>query len=153
MNKLLLTIIMLMCLQKIFAQQLIIETIDGETQTIALTSQPKITIKNGELIIASDESEISLPVQSVSKYTFSQVDDSGIKQIENTEAPFSMSDNRIIFNSSQSSRNVMFYSVGGVLLRSFTIRPGSGGYFDISSLVPGVYIVRVNDITVKIVKR
>lgn len=144
---------MLMCAQWACAQQLIVKTIDGNSQTIALSTQPRITIKDGSLIISTNGTEISFPLQSVDKYSFSETGDSGIKQVDKQDTPFRLDNDRIIFNQSESSRTVMFYSVSGMLLKSFTIEPGPGGYFDISMLSPGIYMVRVNDITFKIAKK
>lgn len=145
--------ILIISLLKIYPQQLVIKTVDGEFNTIELTSKPKITIKNGFLYVNSLESEISLQLENIDKYYFTNTDLSiTVPKIE-TETPFELNGNQIIFPICDDSRKVSFYSFSGVMLKSFTIEAGRGGYLDISSLVPGIYLVSVNDVTAKIVKK
>lgn len=138
------------------AQKVVVQASDGEKYVFRMGDSPKLTIVDESLVIADDNSTISIPLAKVMKYTFDLTPEpSGVEICtpdKGVGAAFIYRDDKLIFGAADKTRIVNIYSMNGALLRHFAIQPGAGGYFDISALQKGVYVVDVDGLTLKVMK-
>lgn len=147
----LLLVVLLVGLSTTRANNMVISTTEGQQYIVALEEMPKFTIEDGMLVVKGAKTDIAIPLQNVAKYVFA--DYSGVEAVEVPQTTFKYIDDKIVFEKCEHSRNVDIYSLSGMVLSTHTIAPGLGGYFDTSTLAPGIYIVKVDGITVKIAKK
>lgn len=125
---------------------------DGTKVAYALLERPKITFVDNELVVTTNSIEVKYNLDNMSRFTYESGDITGITDLK-TERPFSIQDEALIFPMLSANSTVGIYSLNGSMIFKKTIRTVGEYAFSLSNITPGVYVISVNGLTYKIVKR
>ena len=127
---------------------------DGSKVAFALTEKPIVTFSETSLMINSSSVSVSYDLEDMAKFTYEDPDEEGIRNIENDkESSFKFDGEMLLFPSLKAGSKVVIHNLGGVLVFSRTIEVAGDYSFPLSHLDKGVYVVSVDGLTIKIVKR
>lgn len=151
-----LLLLMLISAQSYAAQQqvaLIVELIDGTTQEYVIGVDPRVTFEGDNVVIKSQLAETELPKQQVERFYFNLPEDT----------PTAISDNKVVHDVSfgydghtvhvtGAGHSVQVYDLNGRLMHNVACSDGTAT-IDMSGLNSGVYIVKTQSQTIKILKK
>ena len=127
---------------------------DGSKVAFALTEKPIVTFSETSLMINSTTVSVNYDLEDMAKFTYEDSESQGIKNIENDkESSFKFDGEMLLFPSLKAGSKVAIHNLGGVLVFARTIEAAGDYSFPISHLDKGVYVVSVDGLTYKIVKR
>ena len=158
MNKHLLKIALIQCLlfigsiRCIQAQQLVIWLKSGEKIVYNLEENPKTSFSSTDVIISTNTITVNYPSEQVLKYTY-DMSSTSVDKIEKNELVVSKNGNTIIFENLQQGGSIQIYSLDGTLLSSTKITDGKSTTVSLESYPSGIYLIKVNDSTYKILKQ
>ena len=125
---------------------------DGQVLTISLADEPRTTYSDGNLIITSSKTSVTLPLERVRRYTYESVA-SGIDEAKAVHAAFSRDGETLTLTGLKPGTAIYLYNVAGQLLRTLDSGTQPEVVVSVSHLPAGVYVVKANDVTYKITKR
>ena len=125
---------------------------DGQVLVINLSDEPRTTYSNGNLMITSKQSSVTLPLERVRRYTYVDVAN-GIDELKDVRAAISKNGETLTLTGLKSGTEVMLYNTACQLLRHLTADGQSPLIVRVATLPTGVYVVKVKDVTYKITKR
>ena len=127
---------------------------DGNKVAFALTEKPKVTFNENSLMINTTTVSVSYDLEDMAKFTYEDSGEEGIRNIENDkESSFKFDGEMLLFPSLKAGSKVAIHNLGGVLVFARTIEAAGDYSFPISHLDKGVYVVSVDGLTYRIVKR
>ena len=127
---------------------------DGSKVAFALSEEPKVTFSENSLMINSTTVTVSYDLEDMAKFTYEDSESQGIRNIENDkESSFKFDGEMLLFLSLKAGSKVAIHNLGGVLVFSRTIDAAGDYSFPLIHLDKGVYVVSVDGLTYKIVKR
>lgn len=126
---------------------------DGSKVGYALAENPKITFTETDMIIACTGEEISYPLNNMERFTYESDSESSIRNIQTEESPYKLDGESLLFPNLKSNTTVFIYTLDGTQVFKKTVRQNGEYAFPLSNLNAGVYMVNVNGLTYKIVKR
>ena len=127
---------------------------DGSKVAFALTNKPKVTFSENSLMINSATVSVSYDLEDMAKFTYEDLEEEGIRNIENDkESSFKFDGEMLLFPSLKAGSKVAIHNPGGLLVFTRTIEVAGDYSFPISHLDKGVYVVSVDGLTYKIVKK
>lgn len=127
---------------------------DGSKVAFALTEKPKVTFNENSLMINTTTVSVSYDLEDMAKFTYEDPGEEGIRNIENDkESSFKFDGEMLLFPSLKAGSKVAIHNLGGVLVFARTIEAAGDYSFPISHLDKGVYVVSVDGLTYRIVKR
>lgn len=122
---------------------------EGSKVSYALSDEPRITFDSTDLTIEVERGTINYPLANLQQITYEN-QSSGISTPIDDGIDFKSSDNSIIFSNLRSGNCIGMYSANGTIIFSRVVENESEYRTDISDLVPGVYFIKVNSTTHKI---
>ena len=125
---------------------------DGQVLTISLADEPRTTYSDGNLIITSSKTSVTLPLERVRRYTYESVA-SGIDEAKAVHVAFSRDGETLTLAGLKPGTAIYLYNVAGQLLRTLDSGTQPEVVVSVSQLPAGVYVVKANDVTYKITKR
>lgn len=132
---------------------LIVWAKDGTKVAYALTEKPKITFTGTDLVITSNGIEVNYILENMDRFTYESNSSSSVTNIETGKPYFKFEGEMLLFPDLKANSTVSIYSLNGALMFTKTVQEKGEYAFSISSMNAGVYIVNVNGLTYKIVKR
>ena len=127
---------------------------DGSKVAFALTEKPIVTFSETSLMINTTTVSVSYDLEDMAKFTYEDSAEEGIRNIENDkESSFKFDGEMLLFPSLKARSKVAIHNLGGVLVFSRTIEVAGDYSFPLSHLDKGVYVVSVDGLTYKIVKK
>lgn len=109
---------------------------DGTVVRYAFSEKPTVTYTAEGIHLVTTKVEVDYPMENLEKWTFSEVDYSGIDEIR----------------TDGITDEVFVYSLGGTLVK--TVSPTDGAAtFSIADLPAGIYVIKNGNATYKITKR
>lgn len=133
---------------------LVVWTKDGSKVAFALSEKPQVTFSESSLMINSNTVSVSYDLKDMAKFTYEDSESQGIRNIENDKASsFKFDGEMLLFPSLKAGSSVFIHSLNGTLVFSRTIQAAGEYSFPLSHLGTGVYMVTVDGLTYKIVKR
>ena len=134
------------------AQRLVIWQKDGSKVNFDLNERPKTTFTAEDLIITTATAAISYPLAIIQRYTY----EGGALSVQNVKADgiriLHKGDN-VIVKGLTNGKSITVYSIDGKQLK--TKRSDGSDCFTLSlaNLPLGVYMIKADEITYKILKR
>ena len=125
---------------------------DGTTQTYELAEQPVITVVGTELKIVANHADVSIPLSDVVRYTF-QKRTTGIDEVDTNQEVIDYKDGVLTLSGLEASTPISLYTIDGRLLQAHTVADDGTYRQSLASLRQGVYVVKVNHKSYKIMKR
>lgn len=134
--------------------QLVVWSKDGGKVAFALSEEPKVTFNENSLMINSNTVSVSYQLEDMAKFTYEDSEAQGIRNLENDKASsFKYDGEMLIFPSLKTGSSVFIHSLNGSLVFSRTIETAGEYSFPLSQLGAGVYMVTVDGLTYKIVRK
>ena len=124
---------------------------DENVVSINLNEQPVTTYSEGNLPITTTKTVITYPLEKVAKYTY--VSAEGIDSLEGMKSQFSQDGETLTFTGLNPGTEIALYSSAGMVMQKVKAENQHKTTVSVSDLPPGVYLVKVNEITYKITKR
>ena len=125
---------------------------DGTTQTYELAEQPVITVVGAELKIVANHADVSIPLSDVMRYTF-QKRTTGIDEVDTNQEVIDYKDGVLTLSGLEAGTPISLYTIDGRLLQAHTVADDGTYRQSFASLRQGVYVVKVNHKSYKIMKR
>jgi len=126
---------------------------DGTKVAYALSEKPKVTFTETYLVISANEMEVNYILDEMARFTYESNDESAIINLQTDETPFKLTGESLLFPALKANSTVSVYSLNGALVFKKTVRQNGEYAFPLSTLNVGVYMINVNGLTYKIVKR
>ncbi len=128
---------------------------DGSKVSFSFDEYPKVTHANGEVVMTTESGTFSYSDSAVWKFTVSQQasEDTSVENISSSQPSWHKAGDVISFASAAPGSHVRLYSLSGMLLESNTI--GTDGMLSVSlsAYEQGIYVIKTEKTTFKIVKR
>ena len=132
---------------------LVIHAKDGTKVAYALENKPKVTFSETDLIISADNVNVAYPLQDMATIVYETGIESGIIDLQTEEPLFQLVGETLLFHAQNTINTISIYSISGNNILTKTIPQDVEYAFPLSQLTYGVYIVKLNGLTYKIVKR
>lgn len=127
---------------------------DGTNVAYALEKLPQLEFGETSLSLTCGSEQVTYMFENTDRITYASVDFTGIANVEGADKRlFVVGEQGIEFPIALEDRKVSLYDAGGKLCLSLLVRKGDTYALPLSSLSTGIYIIKVNDSTCKIVKR
>ena len=132
----------------------IIELLSGETVEIALTDNPQMVYNGTTINLTTNSFNIEYNPVDISKVYLGEVDrfDTIIQNVGMGKGSMSIENGFVRLSGFAANEILILYSLNGIQIESF--HTDSNGFLDInlSSLPHGIFIIKINQQTVKISK-
>ena len=133
---------------------LVVTAKDGTQVAFALQEKPIVTFLDDNLRIQSQMTDVYYSLENMATFTYEKRDISSAVMDLQSDAPFHMQgEDYIVFPALNENTYVALHTVTGAVLFAQTIRQAGEYGFSLSQLMPAIYILTINDVTYKIVKR
>ena len=131
---------------------------DGSRTAYTLARHPVVTYTNGELLLTTTQQQVAYAAGDVRKFTFSAGDIScdaptSVASPLEQDWQFSLQQGNVHFSGSPAGSPISIYAIDGKLLHTTTTDEAGNATIDIASYPAGVYIIKTETITHKIIKR
>lgn len=127
---------------------------DGTKVAYALAEKPKVTFTETDLVITAKGVEVNYSLENMARFTYEEDNTTtAITNLQTGESPFKLNGESLLFPTLKANSTVSVYSLNGALVFKKTVSQNGEYAFSLSNLNAGVYIVNVNGLTYKIVKR
>ena len=133
---------------------LVVTAKDGTQVAFALQEKPIVTFLDDNLRIQSQLTDVYYSLENMATFTYEKRDISSAVMDLQSDALFHMQgEDYIVFPALNENTYIALHTVTGAVLFAQTIRQAGEYGFSLSQLMPAIYILTVNDVTYKIVKR
>lgn len=132
---------------------LVIWSKDGTKVSYALYERPKISFANENLVVNSNGIEVYYSLSKMLRFTYEKIPVSAISNIVEEESSFKIAKESMSFSSLKPNSKINIYKSNGILMFSKTIVKGGDYTFSLNNLPNDVYLINVNGLTNKIVKK
>lgn len=132
--------------------QLVVWAKNGTKVAYTLTEKPKVTFTETDLVITSNGIEVHYSLENMLRFTYEN-SAAKITDLKTDETAFKLDGESLLFPSLEANSTVSIYAANGILVFKQTVRQTGEYSFPLSSLNTGLYMVNVNGLTYKILKR
>lgn len=133
--------------------QLVVWAKDGTQVAYALAEKPKVTFTETDLVITANGVEVNYTLENMARFTYEDNSATAITNLQTDESSFRLNGESLLFPALKANSTVSVYSLNGTLVFKKTVLQNGEYAFPLSNLNSGVYMVNVNGLTYKIVKR
>ena len=126
---------------------------DGTKVAFDFKENPIITINQEELILTTDSTQINYSIVNLDKITYENVIVDGIINLTAQEPIISFNGEMLVFPSIETNSTVSLYRQDGKLVLKKTILQKGEYDIPIHTVEKGLYIVDLNGITYKFLKK
>ena len=133
---------------------LVVTTKNGvQTTFVLLKEKPQARFVGNNLEVTTSEGVVSFALTDVQRFNYVNLPATGIQEVaKKPETGFSYKDGTLVLSQLKAEAQVGIYTMDGKLVRQ--LQPRRAGTFrvDLSSLPGGVYVVKADTLTYKIIK-
>lgn len=133
--------------------QLVVWAKDGTKVAYALAENPKITFTETDLVLTTNDIEVNYALEKMARFTYETGEETPIRSLKTDEVSFKLDGEFLLFPNLKANSTISVHSLNGTLVFKRTIHAAGEYSFPLSNLNAGVYVVTVNGLTYKIVKR
>lgn len=133
--------------------QLVVWAKDGTQVAYALAEKPKVTFTETDLVITAKGVEVNYSLENMARFTYEDNTAAAITNLQTGKASVILDGESLLFPALKANSTVSLYSLNGTLVFNKTVQTAGEYSFPLSGLNAGVYVVSVNGLTYKIVKR
>ena len=126
---------------------------DGTKVAYALAEKPKVTFTDTDLVITAKCVEVKYSLENMARFTYESNAETSIINLKTEESLFKLTGEALLFPALRANCTVSVYSLNCTLVFKKTVRQNGEYAFPLSILNSGIYLVNVNGLTYKIVKR
>lgn len=133
---------------------LTVTTIDGKQQSIPLTEYPVITMSGDKLLIKTPSADYQFDLQNVDTFLYEDIEISGISEVtEESPNLFWQDGNTIYVKPATEPMQFSIVSANGIVMHHAAINAQTTYSVLIQDYPQGAYIVTLNSVSYKIIKR
>lgn len=132
---------------------LVISAKDGTKVFYSLSEKPKITFSATDMIIKVHEAEVIYPLEFLENFTYETSSTTGLSGVQTEKPMFSQKGEWLFFSSLKENDKVFIYSIAGVLIFKKILHHQEDFSFRITDLEKGTYIVKINKLSYKVVRK
>lgn len=133
-------------------QRLVVWMKNGERVLYDLEEQPKTTFTGAELVITTNSISTSYPLTQVLRYTYEQSANS-VKSVKEGDVRILQRGDDLIFENLKADAVIKVYSLDGVLLDTNKAVGEKQTTVSLARYLTGVYLIKVGNVTYKMLKR
>lgn len=119
-----------------------------ETVAVALADNPVITYANDQLVIKTTEKQVEVAVAEITGYNFTEDEPSAIRNIEMSRQH---KQGMVAFDNLKVGTAVTLYNTKGELVTTTSAKDDGTAIVDMHGLTKGIYIVRTDKLSIKII--
>jgi len=135
----------------VWHKTIIVKTLDGTTMEYLMDRQTKVTIVKPYLVIETEGTVVKYELESMAQLRYGKrFVPTGIKSATADGAPFEVADNAVKFNHLQTPTLVEVFTLDGKQVISKMLSGTTS--ISIAQLPSGVYLLKMNNETYKILK-
>ena len=136
----------------VWRKTIIVSTLDGTTMEYLIDADTKIRIEKPNLVIETEGVEINYELENLARFNYGKkFVSTGIGGVTVNEQPFTWKDEVILFNQLPENTLIEVFTADGKQILSY--RCTGEAQLPLANLSDGVYLVKVNQATYKIIKR
>ena len=132
---------------------LVVETKDHVKTTYMLSDKPQVTFEGNNLHIVSEKADATYNLLDILNFTYETQSVTGVSELREEPATIDYNNGELVVSGLKANNAVSIYAMDGKLVQQQTASRGGTFRLSLSSLPQGVYIVKVGNITYKIMKR
>lgn len=132
---------------------LVVWSKDGHKVAYALSETPKLTFTETDLVIETSKVTVNYNLENLARFTYEGGEEEAIRSLETGDNTFRFDGDMLLFPSLAAGSNVSIHSLSGAQIINKTIQTAGEYSFPLSHLDAGVYVVVVNGLTYKILKK
>ena len=156
MKKLLTILLLSFCISAIAEDEkthLVVWAKDGTKVAYALNEKPKVTFTETDLIISTKGVEVNYALDNMDRFTYETDNSTAIRNLKTDEVSFKQDGESLLFLNLGANSTIFLHTLNGTSVFSKTVSMAGEYSFPLSNLNAGVYLVTVNGLTYKILKR
>lgn len=132
-------------------------TVGGEKVGYPLEERPTVVYNGEKIVLTTTRVIIEYPAESVRKYTLEDMmsppEDTHVDVVEKTAVTMRQIGDVVVISGCNFGSQVMVYSLNGVLLQLHFADVEGNVEFSMADYAQGIYIIKTETITYKIIKR
>ena len=155
MKKILLILTIIFSLPMYADHYLVIEMNDSKQHSYSLSDKPVITFDNNRLFIKTDKIELDYQIEDILKYYFTKLDETGVEEIKNYTDKIHFIYTNPDFLSIEGvvgDADIKMYDISGRVCDVISTKSDNCAKIELSTLHKGVYIIKVNNHSFKIIR-
>lgn len=126
---------------------------DGSKVAYALADEPKVTFTETDFVISSKGIEVNYAIDKMARFTYETNEQTAIRNIKTGEITFGPDDESLMFPSLKANSTLTIYSANGNIVFKKMVTEEGEYALPLFILSIGIYIVDVNGLTYKIMKK
>lgn len=131
--------------------QLVITTADSSRVVYALNQYPTLTFSNGNVIIATPTTSTSYLLSTIAYFSYENLNNTSVKP--NTQKEIIITDEMITIPELMENSSAALYSIDGRTIMQESVGNNGDYSLSLSNLQSGKYLIVVNGITYKFIKK
>lgn len=132
---------------------LVVETKDHVLTTYMLADKPEVSFKETDMHVVSAKGDVTYKLSDVLRFTYKKLDPSGISEQRSDQASIDYDGGVLIVSGIKAGCSVGVYTMDGKPVQQLNATRTGTYRISLSSLPQGVYLVKADNITYKIMKR
>lgn len=129
---------------------------EGSFVSFPLQERPRIVtdVRNNEIVCITSKQEVSFSLDEVHKYTLETDSESAsVENITSDNSSFSKEANSLGFENFKPGSHVYVYTLDGMVVGSYNINEEGSLTISMEGWNTGVYIIKTDSVTYKVVKK
>lgn len=122
---------------------------DGQKVEFALATTPEVSFANDQITIKTTKTTASYDLWKVTSFTYASTT-TGIQQVEES-TPFAMEGDHIIIDG--VNNKISTFALDGKAVKLTPITTGNKTFVNLNELTQGVYIIKINNKSIKIARQ
>ncbi len=132
---------------------LVVKLKNGAETTFFLKDKPNVTFEGTDLKVVSNKETVTFALSDVLRFTYVKKDASGIDETVVDPTEVSFEGGVLVISQLKQGASVDIYSLDGKLVRQLKAYRSGTYRLSLSELPTGLYLVKADNITYKIMKQ
>ena len=132
---------------------LVVKLKNGAETTFFLKDKPNVTFEGTDLKVVSNKETVTFALSDVLRFTYVKKDASGIDETVVDPTEVSYQDGVLVISQLKQGASVDIYALDGKLVRQLKAYRSGTYRLSLSELPTGLYLVKADNITYKIMKQ
>lgn len=132
---------------------LVVETKDHVQTTYMLADKTQVLFAGSNLRVVSAKVDVTYNLSDILRFTYQTRSITGISELHTEQATIDYKDEQLVISGIQAGAMINIYSLDGKLVKQHTANHTGTYRLSLASLPKGIYIVKADNVTYKIMKR
>ena len=118
-----------------------------------LAEKPEVRFEGTNLRVVSAKADVTYQLTDILRFTYEKRSVTGVSELQTTPATVDYEDGELVISGIKAGAAVGVYSLDGKLVRQLTAQHAGTYRLSLSALPRGVYVVKADNVTYKVMKR